>query len=65
MNFLPQKNFGILSRTMLYPDQSVLVFKPDAAELTVAINEQTFQLHEVAAGLLVAANLEITDSILL
>jgi len=63
MNFLPQKNFDILSRTMLYPDQSVLVFKPDAVELTVAIHEQTFQLHEVAAGLLVAANLEITDQV--
>jgi len=48
---------------MLYPEQSVLVFKPDAVERTIAIGEQAFQLHQVAAGLLVAANLEITDHV--
>lgn len=48
---------------MIYSDQSVLLFKPDAAELSITISEQVFPLHQVAAGLLVAATLEITHQV--
>jgi hypothetical protein len=48
---------------MLYSDQSVLVFKPNAAELSITVAEHVFPLHQVAAGLLVAANLEVTEQV--